>query len=72
MNGYILFLPKKTVLIKDLPPAYRNFSSPLCKVIDENGNAVDLFTSPDKMKEKKNRKKRSWDGSVKRKKLKQN
>ena len=70
MNGYVLFPPKKTVLIKDLPPAHRNFSSAVYKVIDENGNSMDLFTSNDKMKEHKNRKKRSWYGSVKRKKLK--
>ena len=69
MNGYVLFPPKKTVLIKDLPPAHRNFSSALYKVIDENGNSMNLFTSQSK---KKNRRNRSWSRGGKRKKLKQN
>ena len=57
MNGYVLFPPKKTALIKDLPPVHRNFSSAIYKLIDENGNSMDLLTYHDKMKEKKNRKK---------------
>ena len=69
MNGYVLFPPKKTVLIKDLPPAHCNFSSAIYKLIDENGNSMDLLTSHDKMKKKKNRRKRSWDVSGKRKKI---
>ena len=69
MNGYVLLPPTRTVMIKNLPPGHRNFSSALYKVIDENGNSMNLFTSQSK---KKNRRNRSWSRGRKRKKLKQN
>ena len=72
MNGYVLLPPTRTVMIKNLPTAHCNFSPAVNKVIDENGNSMDLLTSQYKMKKKKNRRKRSWDGGGKRKKLKQN
>jgi hypothetical protein len=71
MNGYVLLPPTRTVMIKNLPPAHRNFSSAIYKVIDENGSSMDLFTSQYK-KKKKNRRNRSWSRGRKRKKLKQN
>ena len=62
MNGYLLLPAKITVMIKDLPRAHLDVSSEIYKVIDENGNSMDLLTSQYKMKKKKNRRKRSWDG----------
>ena len=72
MNAYLLLPPKKTVKLKGLPPAHRNFSSLMYKVMNENGNSMDLFTPIDKLKKKRNRKKRSWDGLGKKKKLRKN
>ena len=45
MNGYLLLPPNRTVMIKDLPHVHQDFSSAIFKVIDENGNSIDLIKS---------------------------
>ena len=72
MNGYLLLPPKKTVKLKGLLPAHRNFSSPIYKVMNENVNSIYLFTSINKLKKNRNRNKRSWDGLGKKKKIRNN
>ena len=59
VNGYLLLLPKRIVMIKNLPHAHRDFSSEIYKVIDENGNSMNLIKFYVKMKKMKNRRRRS-------------
>ena len=64
MNGYLLISPKRTVIIKDFPREHRGVSSATYKVINENGNSMDLINSYEKMKKQKNRRRKPWDGGT--------